>query len=444
MARVQGIITAGLASAQDFTRNAPQAAQQTDAPSSAKSLAQLRGAQQARRATAGMPNDLLTAGAGALAGSVLGPIGALLVGGLAYNASKNNRRRAEAFAQAEQVSNTGALERGRKALAMARGEAGDNEELLAELDLMTQDFESYATLAENSPSAQTRSQGLLNALAVSGQLDEEIEEFYQQGREALERKQQEAERKFARFDNLRGNLEQDSGRFRAARETFQKAKLAYERPSAQSDMALIYLTAQSIDPGAIVTDGDSKMVKSTGSLSQQFAGLLNSYLDGSAQFDDAVRDGLMAVIANNYLPMRADQMERNANYQALAQQADLDGAYLENMQVKIDPAEAGEIAKFRAFFPNKLPPGDPGATVFEEGSDAIREAFGNKTYLAENGDEMKLVDRGNGRREWVNLTEQARQEAAKLDREAELREERRTQEWNNFNNALRREPRPTN
>ena len=444
MARVKGIITAGLASATDFTQQQPAGAETTEAKAAATHLAEQRAARQARRETAGLPSDLLTAGTGALAGSVFGPLGALLVGGLAYNASKKRRERAFAFAEAEQAANSGSLERGRNALKMAREKAGDNQELLAELDLMQEEFEQYANLAENSPDGQARTQGLLNALAVSGQLDDEIEQFYEQGRNALQREQEIAQQQFGRYDNLRGNLEQDSARFRGAQETFQKAKLAYENPTPQSDMALIYLTAQSIDPGAIVTDGDSKMVKSTGSLSQQFAGILNSYLDGTAQFDDAVRDGLMAVIASNYLPLRQQQLERNGQYQELGQAAKLDGAFLENLQIKVDPTEAEEIAKFRAFTPTPLPPGDPSDNAFEKGVDALRRAFGNETYEADNGDEMMLIDRGNGRREWVNVSEAERREAKRIEKEEQRRREGRSTQLRNFNNALRREPRPTN
>lgn len=441
MARVSGIISAGLSSATDFTKpeNRRQAvAQAVDA----------RSARQTRTDTAGLPPDWLpTTAAGAGFGWLFGPIGALIGAGIVGTLSKRRREGIAAYASQEAEATEGALERARTAID-STFELAQSDQERAEIKALRDEFETYAT-ASLHPDPNVRAQALMQALSVAGTMDSELEEFQAERQRIMDETLAREEREFNRYDNLQGDMQRESARFIAADETWNKALLAYENPNPQSDMALVYLTAQMIDPGAIVTDGDSTMIKQTGTLSQQMAGYLNSLIDGTAGFDEEVRDGLLSVIAENYQVSRTKQMDTNAKYQELGQEARLGGAYLKNLRVPVNVEDGQRIHQFRQFRPKNagipyegnpealqeqprgavasevasfgrkatevaaglgraargetLLTGQDGTRVIRTESGELLELEPRDYYEDENGGQYRRVDRGGGRFEWVPI-----------------------------------------
>jgi len=439
MARVSTIINAGLASAA-LPKDKPELEALPDP-------ARERARRTIERETAGLPRDILQTGAAAAGlGFVFGPLGALLGGAVTAHYQKKRRDGIAAYAQQSAESAEAILESGAQALDKAASLAETDEER-AEVELLREQYEQMAA-ASRHPDPQVSLAALTKAQELSGTLASNFDDWEQERIDAQARLNEESDRMFNRYQSLDADLTNKSQRFLGAQETWSKAQLAYERPNPQSDMALIYLTAQMIDPGAIVTDGDSKMIRETGSLSQQMAGYLNSLIDGTAGFDEDVRDGLMSVIAENYLPMRRDQLERNAQYQDLGQQAGLEGEYLKSLQLKIDPADAQRINSFRQFSPRNagipIASGEPFKAQEEpgaagiladsvqgaeklagsvartlrgesllttpDGRNAIRRQDGTVEEVApekvmqdSNGDTFYRVDHGEGRVEWVPI-----------------------------------------
>lgn len=363
MARVKGIIAAGLSSAStgiasnlhdQATRRGQDEAERNARVN--ERVSRRRSVDESSQLTDDAGSLLAGIGTAAVFG---GPAGLLLFG---VSKLMSDRKRQGIAAYRQYVSETAedriaATERALDALsaqAETDGERAAVELKRAQWELLKADAESL------DPEISARA--ILAGQDLVGTLDDEFDDWESERLEAEKVSREIEQQLFDRASNLDGRLQRESARYLAANETWQKAQLMYERPTPQSDMALVYLTAQMIDPGAIVTDGDSKMIKATGTLSQQMAGYLNSLIDGTAGFDDAVRDGLMSVIAENYLPMRREQMERNAMFQEIGQEAGLEGtAYQKKLQIKIDPTEAGRIAEFRRFNPSQagIPTGNP-------------------------------------------------------------------------------------
>lgn len=406
MARVQGIIAQGLSAGGD--RGKQQRESSLAKAEQQARAAQERGAELEQIQASGEPSDFFTSSAAGLGiGMVLGGVPGLIAAGITHVFNKKRRAGIAAYAMAEAGTTEETLARGRGILASAKENATSPEQL-AEIELQEAEFEQYAA-GTTHPDANVRTQSLISALGVSGTLDTELEQF--QDRQNIEQDRLIAEdtRQFNKWDNLNGDLQRESARFTAANETWQKAKLAYERPNSQSDVALIYLTAQMIDPGAIVTDGDSKMIQATGNLTQQMAGYLNSMIEGTALFDDQVRDGLMSTIAENYMVSRKQQMDVNTKYQEIGTQGDapLTGDYLKNLQVKIDPTDGQEIAKFRQFNPaqamkreglnqENMVADQPGqlATVISNATEWVSDVAGDVSQQLR--DVQRYTDKSNG------------------------------------------------
>lgn len=440
MARVSTIINAGLASAALPQVEKPELEALPDP-------ARERARRTIERETAGLPRDILQTGAAAAGlGFVFGPLGALLGGAVTAHYQKKRREGIAAYAQQSAESAEDILKQGAEALDKAYSLAETDEEK-AEVELLREQYEGMAA-ASRHPDPQISVAALTKAQELSGTLAKNYDDWEQERIAAKAELDAQSDRMFNRYQSLDADLTGKSQRFLGAQETWNKAQLAYERPNPQSDMALVYLTAQMIDPGAIVTDGDSKMIKATGSLTQQMAGYLNSLIDGTSGFDEDVRDGLMSTIAENYLPMRRDQMQRNSEYQELGQQAGLEGAYLKNLQVRIDSGEAEAINGFRSFNPRNagipVESGEPFQAVepsttssvlsdalqgaenlagdisrtlrgeqlvaTPDGRNAIKRADGTIEEVApesvmqdQDGNTYQRVDHGSGRVEWVPL-----------------------------------------
>ncbi|UCE39324.1 MAG: hypothetical protein JSW00_08925 [Thermoplasmata archaeon] len=439
MARVSTVFNAGLASA---ALPPPPGAKPVELVDESRYKAQ----QRIERETAGLPNDIVPAAlAGAGAGWVFGPLGGLIGFAVAKHFAGKQRREAEAYADAALASERDHLKEANDALDNMAAQATNPEEL-ADLNMRREQVQAWGA-AVHDPDPAVRRNALLGLQTTAGTLKTDMDTWETQRLEADARAREQRQTHFSNYQSLDAKLTAKSQRFLGAQETWNKAQLAYERPNPQSDMALIYLTAQMIDPGAIVTDGDSKMIQATGSLTQQMAGYLNSLIDGTAGFDDDVRDGLMSVIAENYLPMRRDQMQRNAEYQELGIEAGLDGtAYQKHLQVRIDPTDAQAINQFRQFNPVNagipVPAGSPfeaqeeprsagfiadtvqgaeelagsvarqlrGETLLQtpDGRNAIRRADGTLEEVApervmtdQYGNEFYRVDHGDNRIEWV-------------------------------------------
>ena len=103
----------------------------------------------------------------------------------------------------------------------------------------------------------------------------------------------------------------------------------------------------------MVTEGDVVVLKASGSITEQMAAYYNQFILGKSQMDDNVRANIIATIDSLYAEQRDLQVERNNTFQEIGTAANLDPAYLEQLRIKVDPAEAQVLANTADYVPDE-------------------------------------------------------------------------------------------
>lgn len=295
MARVQGIIAAGLASGRNTTAEtaAPAAAVREVAPDSNALLTQIRARQERLNdANSTAPNAELAARSG-LAGlgaaSVFGPAG-LLVGGLVQFFGRRRQRNMEELATQDAEATTAAVERTRSTLQDARANAQTDEER-AEVDMHMAQFEQLEGLTYH-PDANVRAQALIKMLDVSGTLDTELEEVEERRLEAEARDRERFEYEVGRADDIRGELVTEVGKDWLTRMQAYQSMLAVE-PGSMGDLTLIIRAMKVNDPNSAVLPGEAANAAQLGGVPDGLVTLYNRVLRDGERLDQAQREDII-------------------------------------------------------------------------------------------------------------------------------------------------------
>lgn len=415
----------------------------------------------------GLPPDYVSTGlAGAGAGWVFGPVGALI--GAAVTQITNQRRRKSILAAATTQARDGAslIEGGEKSIARLEANAVTDQDKF-EAAALRDGFEQARTFAQ-SPNPEMAAAGFDALLNIPGLVSAEADEIEAAtiAREQLAHDRQQ--RQTDNFTTLHGKLQGESQRFIASQEAWQQAQALVAENSPTNDIALIYKMANINDPGAIVTEGDTEVLKGAGSITESMAGFYNKFILGEGEMDDNVRANMIATINTLYKEQRDGQVKRNANFQEIGRAAQLDDPFMRVLRVPVDPREAQILAKSSSFKAADTVPKDavlpelrvkreaPGSGLIADfaqgvadiGAGIQRKATGttllesrdgrrferakdgtlteieqNDLFEDDDGRELRRIDRGGGRFEWVRtepepVRERGRQQPIfQIDRE---------------------------
>jgi len=246
MARVSGIINAGLSSA---------ALPQTGA---GLSEIDLDFGQAASRnvgvETAGLPSDLLTAGAaGAGIGAIFGPVGAVLGASIVHHLSSRRREGIAAYQNALAEDSARAYEKAQAGLAeMEKLAKGDEEK--AELAAKRNYVEQLAGELGSADPAR-RAQAATQMMSVTGTLQNDIDGWFDERREAAKSAREVHAANVERAEGIRDQYVKESGDFDTVRNNYE-AMLSTEDTS-WGDQVLMVRAFKVIDPNSAVLPGEA-------------------------------------------------------------------------------------------------------------------------------------------------------------------------------------------
>lgn len=245
MARVAGIINAGL-SAGSLPQTAP--------PASEIDLFKSNAGRNVDVETAGLPSDLLTAGAaGAGIGAIFGPVGAILGASLVHHLSSRRREGIAAY-QAALAEDAGrAYEKAQAGLAEMTKLASNDEER-AELAAKRNYIDQLAGELGSADPAR-RAQAATQMMSETGTLQDDIDGWFDERREAAATAREIHANNVTRAENIRDDYVKESGDFDTVRSNYE-AMLSTE-DSSWGDQVLMVRAFKVIDPNSAVLPGEA-------------------------------------------------------------------------------------------------------------------------------------------------------------------------------------------
>lgn len=304
MARVKGIITAGLSAG---AAGLPTSLEADSPPVGARPvetdhvplLEQIRGrSQRIQDAQSTAPNAELAAASG-LAGlgaaAVFGPAG-LLVGGIVHMLGRRRLQNMRELATQDAEATSAAVERARSSLLAAR-EGAETDEERAEVDMHLDRFEQLEALTLH-PDANVRSSALVSMLDVTGQLDTELEEVEKLRIEAEQRDRDRYEWEVARVDDVRGELISEVGKDFLQRIDAYRAMLSVEDDSSMGDQTLIIRAMKVNDPGSAVLPGEAATAQNAAGVPELLITMYNHLLRGGERLSPTQRADIIRQAGN--------------------------------------------------------------------------------------------------------------------------------------------------
>lgn len=326
MARVKGIVSAGLASATDFTKEPGRRAL-------AKDAAAMRADRQRRIDTAGLPPDWLpTTAAGAGAGFLFGPVGAIIGAGIAGILSKRRREGLAAFATQSAEATQEQLDRSRRVLSGALERAETDEER-AQIELLQEQFEAEAAGA-NHPDPERRFSAITRALDIAGQLDPELEELEARRIEAEQRERDQFAAEVTRFNGIRDDLAAESGNYLTRRDAY-KRMLSVE-DTAWGDQVLLVSAFKVIDPTSAVLPGEAATAANAAGVPDFLLTAYNRVMRSGERLSPDQRSDLIRQTGLQFAQSREAQIERNTIALERARSQGIRDELLETLAFPID------------------------------------------------------------------------------------------------------------
>lgn len=307
MARVKGIVSAGLASAKDFTKESSSA-------DVLDNRIKMRAGRLERLEAGGVPSDLLgSLGAGAMAGWVFGPIGGLITGGIAALMAKNRRDGIAAYAMQDAEATEQTLAKGFATLDSLAERYEGNDEALAEIAMYREQAEQYAA-GVNSPDPAKRAQALVSFGSITGTLDTELEEINARQLEAEARDRAQFEQEVGQFNTLQDDLRSLSGDYLGKRNAWNTINQLGKEQNIANDTALVYNILKMYDPNSTVLPGEQAQITNAASVPDAIRAQYNKLITGKGTLDPDVRADFLRQADDLYQASFEQQKEIEAQY----------------------------------------------------------------------------------------------------------------------------------
>lgn len=329
----------------------------------------------------------------------------------------------------------------------------DNEEHTAIVKSML-DRSAIVSTMLNSPFAEYQEAGM-------AELSTLLEDIHSAGVEVEGRRIRDAEleaagmkEEWSMMNTVADDLRQESAPFLLQRDAFGRILASAVNPDAAGDMALIFNYMKILDPGSTVREGEYATARNAAGVEDRVRALWNNLQNGESLLEDQ-RLQFVERSRALYSQARASQLERNTRYVERARAGGVRESLLANLAMPIDvseteylPAaikarqEAGE-ARTIAELPTgteRVDPGiiangvsamwrgakelageasrnvagielhrDPQGFLYEVERDGTTRRVGRESRMIDpqSGQELELIDHGEGRYEWRPVGEPA-------------------------------------
>jgi hypothetical protein len=324
MARVSRIIDQGLSAKSQVTRPDTESIQE---------FARERTKDFNAASFAGQPSDLVKSSlAGAGAGFVFGPIGALLGFAVTNYMSRKEREGAQA-ATALLYENRGAVLESARPNLVANVENAGNDQDRAEAQARLDAFDTYSRGAFD-PAKGDEAFG--KALDLVGGTQAFLDDM--QG-EAIARQQlvEDQERRWQDSTvSLRNKLVGESQPFIQSQRAFGVIDdLTSREPTQIDSQILVNQLARLSNPGEIITEGDIAVLSTGGGLPDQLVNRLNNILLGTSRLTPAVVAEVRESAKSLMRGQVAEQVNRNQEFSDLAEDLEIPADLRANINVPI-------------------------------------------------------------------------------------------------------------
>lgn len=300
MARVSGIISAGLQSA---TQAKPADTGGFDIFSDDNAE------RRTRVSTAGMPNDLLSAGvAGAGIGAIFGPVGALLGAGIVHHLSSQRREGIAQYQQELALDNERVYNLAKSGLD-EMAELATNDEERAEVEFRRKYVEQLASEI-SSVDPERAMAASTEMLAVTNKLKEDVDGWFDERRELNQEIYERHNDNIARADGIRDDYVKESGSFDVVRKNYE-GMFAVEN-SSWGDQVLMVRAFKVIDPNSAVLPGEAATAANAAGVPDWALTAYNRLAREGGRLDPKERADIMRQTGLQYGSAYAEQSDRRS------------------------------------------------------------------------------------------------------------------------------------
>ncbi len=307
MARVQGIIGAGLQSATIGRDQAAQERAERDA-----AAVKERVESRVKRAAATQQDSEVTDNLGSIIGglgaaSVFGGPAGLLVFGLSKLLTGKRREGIAAYRQQAAESSEALIGRSESALEQFEAQATTDQER-AEIAMMRNEWESLKPMMGH-PNPQVAAEALLRGQELTGTFDEVLDDFQAERIAAQDVERQQFSDEIGRADGIRDDVYREGGSFLIRQDAYERA-LAVE-DTAAGDQVLLVNSFKMVDPNSAVLPGEAATAANTAGVPDFLVTAYNRSVRDGERLDPDQRADIIRQMGVQYQVARADQVDRN-------------------------------------------------------------------------------------------------------------------------------------
>ncbi len=300
-------------------------------------------------ASFGMPPQWFqTLAAGAGAGFVLGPVGAILG---AVTAHVVGQRRRQNFMRAYEYDQNVGDEMYNSVIDQIRiaGGRAETPQDRAELALLERQAQSLSNIMK-SPNPLHRQEAFAELLTMGDDIGADLDEIEQASIARQEQARKERETYFNNSNTIRTDNQRESQKFIERQNAYSAMQELVNQETGYSDLSLIYAYSNIQDPGAIVTDGDVTNLSGFKTLGEALQTKIGQVLDGEGRLTPRERSEMIEGAKAFMRSEMKQQIGRNNNAVARGRAARLPNEFLNTVTVPISESLRESVV------PSELPP----------------------------------------------------------------------------------------
>lgn len=396
MARVQGIIAAGL---QSTALQGDQTAQERAERDAAAVKARV--SERVDRARATQQDSEVTDTLGSVIGglgaaSVFGGPAGLLVFGLSKLLTGKRREGIAAYQQQAAQSSEAIITRSESALDEFESQATTDQER-AEIAMMRNEWETLRPMMAH-PNPQVAAEALLRGQELTGTFDDTLDDFQAERLAAEQVARDEFTTEISRADGIRDDVMKDGATFPIRQDAYERM-LAVD-DSAAGDQVLLVNAFKMVDPNSAVLPGEAATAANTAGVPDFLVTAYNRALRDGERLEPEQRADLIRQAGIQYQVARSDQIDRNTGAMERARDQGVRDSLIPHISMPVKsyeelPFPTGELndaTTARALAgpvqPDQGQPGDGEARIPATSGDTFGSGAGGafKNIATETGD----------------------------------------------------------
>ena len=312
MARVNGIISAGLQSAVNgqtiAKRSASNLSNAEQMAAETREKAKQRSQRSSATAESGSGTDTLKSLlAGGGAGFVFGPVAGLLTAGVAKLIQ--NKRREGLAAYRDQAAQTSEefLARSDSALREFETNATTDSEV-AEAKMMRAEFDQLSALSRH-PNPEVAGTAVLRAQELTGTLDNALDDWQSERLATEQVNRDRFNTEATRAEGIRDDVFREGASFGVRQDAYERMLAVEDSPAG--DQVLLVNAFKMVDPNSAVLPGEAATAANTAGVPDFLVTAYNRVLRDGERLDPDQRADLVRQAGIQYQVARSDQIDRN-------------------------------------------------------------------------------------------------------------------------------------